>query len=517
MPVTPISMRRIRELLRLHFEAHLSQRQIAAATHLSLGAVNKYLAAAALAGLSWPLPDDLTEGDLRRRLFPLGESTFAEARALPDFAQLHLELKLKGVTRQLLWEEYCAQHPTNYYRYTQFCVLYQEWQKRLRVTLRQTHRAGEKLFVDYCGPTVPVIDLATGKGRGAQIFVAVLGASNYTYAEATWTQSLADWIGSHVRAFAFFDGAPELVVPDNLKSGVAKACRYEPLLTRSYTEMLEHYATLALPARPYKPRDKAKAEAGVQLVERWILARLRKRTFFSLAELNEAIAELLTRLNDKPFQKLPGSRRSQYEMLDRPALKPLPASSYQFSVWKKCRVHVDAHIEVEGHFYSLPHQLVSREIEVRLTAASVECFHDSQRVAVHRRSHRRGQHTTIPDHLPAHHRGHLEWTPGRFLNWALGIGPRTRDLVRHTLERFPHPELGYRSCLGLLALAKRFGRDRLEAACARALALGSPTRRSVVSILEKGLDSQPLPEPEPTSMGSSLPAHENLRGADYYQ
>jgi transposase len=508
-------MRQIKELLRLHFEAHLSQRQIAAATRLSLGVVNKYLAAAVVAGLSWPLPENLSEEELRHRLFPLGDSAVAEAKALPDFAQLHLELKRKGVTRQLLWEEYCAEHSTNYYRYTQFCALYQEWQKRLRVTLRQTHRAGEKLFVDYCGQTVSVIDLVTGEGRQAQIFVAVLGASNYTYAEATSSQSLPEWIASHVRAFAFFDGVPELVIPDNLKSGVAKACRYEPLLTRSYNEMLEHYGTLALPARPRRPRDKAKVEAGVQLVERWILARLRKHTFYSLGELNDAIAGLLTRLNDKLFQKLSGSRRSQYESLDRPALKPLPASSYQFSVWKKCRVHIDAHIEVEGHYYSVPHQLVSREIEVRLTASSVECFHDSQRVAVHRRCDRRGQHTTIPEHLPAHHRAHLEWTPGRFLNWALAIGPQTRDLVRHTLERFPHPEMAYRSCLGLLALAKRFGPERLEAACCRALTLGSPTRRSVVSILEKGLDSQPLPESE--SSPTTLPAHENLRGADYYQ
>ncbi|MBX3278270.1 MAG: transposase [Acidobacteria bacterium] len=262
---------------------------------------------------------------------------------------------------------------------------------------------------------------------------------------------------------------------------------------------------------------KAKVEAGVQLVERWILARLRKRTFFSLGDLNEAISELLARLNDKPFQKLEGSRRSQYEMLDRPALKPLPTSAYEFAVWKKCRVHLDSHIEVEGHYYSLPYQLVSREIEVRLTAGSVECFHQSQRVAVHPRSDHRGRHTTIPEHLPEHHRAHLEWTPARFLNWALEIGPQTRDLVRRTMERYPHPELAYRSCLGLLALAKRFGPERLEAACSRALALGSPSRRTVVSILDKGLDSQPLPEPESTSTSSSLPAHENLRGPDYYQ
>jgi transposase len=510
-------MRNINELLRLHFEARLSQRQIAAATKLSVGVINKYLAAAEAAHLSWPLPEGLNEAQLRRLLFPDPAHSPSEPKILPDFAQVHQELKRKGVTRQLLWEEYCAEHPEHHYAYTQFCVYYQEWKQRLKVTLRQTHRAGEKMFVDYCGPTVPIIDLLTGEARAANIFVAVLGASNYTYAEATYSQTLPEWIGSHVRAFEFFEGAPELVVPDNLRSGVSKACRYEPRLNRSYHEMLEHYHTVALPARPYKPRDKAKAEAGVLLVERWIMARLRKETFFSLADLNQSIRPLLVYLNDKPFQKLPGSRRTQFEQLDRPALKPLPATPYQFATWKKCRVHIDAHVEVEGHYYSVPHQLVTREIEVRLTATSVECFHSSERVAVHQRSDRKGRHTTVPEHLPERHRAHLEWSPGRFLEWALKIGPYTRDVVRHTLERFPHPEMGYRSCLGLLSLEKRYGKERLEAACERAIALGSPTRASALSILEKGLDSQPLPESDRAADQLTLPAHENVRGAAYYQ
>lgn len=516
MPVRPISMRHIKELLRLHFEARLSQRQIAAATGLSVGVINKYLAAAEAVELSWPLPEGISEAKLRHLLFP-DPALLTEPKVLPDFAQLHQELKRKGVTRYLLWEEYCAEHPQHHYSYTQFCFHYQEWRKRLRVTLRQTHRAGEKMFVDYCGPTVEIIDPLTGEVREAQIFVAVLGASNYTFAEATFTQSLPDWINSHVRAFAFFEGVVELVVPDNLKSGVNKACRYEPLLNRTYREMLEHYQTAALPARPHKPRDKAKVEAAVQLVERWILARLRKRVFHSLGDLNQSIHELLTRLNEKLFRKLPGSRRSQFESLDRPALKPLPETPYQYAVWKKCRVHIDSHVEVDGHYYSVPHQLVTRELDIRLTATSVECFHSSERVAAHQRSDRKGHHTTITEHLPDHHQAHLEWSPGRFLNWAAKIGPHTRDAVRFTLERFAHPEMSYRSCLGLLSLAKRFGEERLEAACHRAIALGSPTRRSILSILDKGLDSQPLPESDPPASQRSLPAHENVRGAAYYQ
>lgn len=370
------------------------------------------------------------------------------------------------------------------------------------------------MFVDYCGPTVPIIDRVSGEVRRANIFVAVLGASNYTYAEATLTQQLHDWTGSHVRAFEFFGGVTRLVVPDNLKSGVTKACRFEPALSRTYAEMLEHYDTTALPARPYKPRDKAKVEVGVQIVERWVLARLRKMTFFSLADLNAAIRQLLDALNNKPFKKLPGSRHSQFEALERTVLKPLPIRAYEYAEWKKARVNLDYHIEIGGHYYSVPHSLIKRQLDVRITATSIECFLNNQRVAVHPRSDRKGDQSTIVEHMPKSHRAHREWSPDRFLNWATTIGPHTRDLVDHLLTNRPHPEMGFRSCLGLLSLEKRFGNERLEAACHHALALSSPTRMSVLSILEKGLDSQPLPESE----AAATPlVHENVRGAAYYQ
>jgi transposase len=506
-------MRLVSEVLRLKHAAKLSHRQIARVLQIGIGTVTNYLAAAERAGLSWPLPAELDEAALATKLWP--PATAGEAKFVtPDFVYIHEQLKQKGVTRQLLWDEYCQQHPGQAYQYTKFCTLYGEWRRRLKATMRQTHRAGEKLFVDYCGPTVAVVNVVTGEIKEAQIFVAVLGASNYTYAEATWTQGLADWIGSHTRAFSFFEGVPALIIPDNTRSAVSKACRYEPLLNTSYYQMLAHYGTAALPARPYKPRDKAKVEVAVQVVERWILARLRKQTFFSLPELNRAIHYLLTALNQRPFKKLPGCRRSQFEALDQPALRPLPAQAYEYAEWRKARVNLDYHIEVERHYYSVPHSLLRREVDVRLSEKTVEIFLAGNRVAVHLRSQRQGSHSTNAEHMPKAHRAHLEWTPGRLLNWAVQIGPHTRDLVKHLLWNKPHPEMGYRSCLGLLNLAKRFGRERLEAACQRALQLGSPNRRSVVSLLEQGLDRLPLPEP---TVAQPPLFHENIRGPDYYQ
>ncbi len=448
----------------------------------------------------------------------LGKASDVPARlsryVVPDGAAIHRDLKKKGVTLQLLWEEYRARDPEHSYRYAQFCVHYRTYRDSLARSLRQTHRAGEKLFVDYAGQTVPVIDGDTGEIHPAQIFVAVLGASNYTYAEATWTQQLPDWIGSHVRAFAFLDGVTALLIPDNLRSGVARACRYEPDINPTYADLAAHYGVAVIPARPYKPKDKAKVEVGVQVVERWILARLRHRQFFSLNELNRAIGELLKALNDRPFKKLPGCRQSAFEALDRPVLKPLPATPYEYAEWKKARVSIDYHIEIDRHYYSVPHALVRRELDVRITATTIECLRQGKRVASHARSLKQGAHTTVAEHMPKAHRKHLEWTPGRFLNWALAIGPATRDLVNWQLTRKPHPEMGYRACLGLLNLARRYGKPRLEAACARALAIGSPTRKSVVSILERNLDQEALPALAPQA---ALPDHANVRGPGYYQ
>jgi len=421
-------------------------------------------------------------------------------------------MKKKGVTLALLWEEYKAVYPEGY-QYSQFCELYRRWRGTLKVWMRQEHRAGEKLFVDYSGRTVDIVDPVTGEAKPAQIFTAVLGASNYTYAEATWTQSLPDWIGSHQRAFHYFGGVSELVIPDNLRSGVSKACRYDPDINPTYSDLAHHYQTAILPARVRKARDKAKVEAGVLLVQRWILAALRNRTFFSLTELNEAMAELLEKLNHKPFKKLPGSRKSLFESLDKPALKPLPQSPYQYAQWKKARVNIDYHIEVDRHYYSLPYQLAGKRLDVRITSKTIECFDKGRRVASHRRMYKPWAFTTLPEHMPKNHREYLKWTPSRLLNWAAKIGPSTAHLAQSVMDLKPHPQQGFRTILGILRLEKTYGADRLEAACQRALDIKARSYRSVASILKNGLDKRPALVRE----GDGPPLrHTNIRGAEYY-
>jgi len=510
-------MRKIVDVIRLKFETGLSHERIAAATGVSKGAVTKYLQRASAAGIGWPLCSQMDEAQLEALLFP-NPAPERSGYADPGFAHIHQELKRKGVTLQLLWEEYGAAHPCQAYGYSQFCFHYQRFAASLKRSMRQTHRAGEKLFIDYSGDTVAIIDAFTGEIRRAEIFVAVLGASQYAYAEATWTQQLPDWIDSHVRCFEFLGGAAALLVPDNLKSAIKLACRYEPEANSTYEELARHYFTAILPARPRKPRDKPLVEGGVLLVQRWILARLRNQQFFSLDALNRAIRSLLGDLNNRPFKKLEGCRRSAFEAIDRPALKALPTTRYEFAEWKKVGVGIDYHVEFEGHFYSVPHTLVKQKLQLRASATCVECFFKGKRVASHARSFIRGKYTTVAEHMPESHRKHMEWTPGRLLNWGLAIGSATRDVVKWQLENRPHPEQGYRACLGLLNLAKHYGEARLEAACKRALAIGAPTRKSIKSILEAKLDQHPDLFPAPDNPLSTVaPHHANVRGADYFR
>jgi transposase len=512
MPAPRLSMRKIKEVLRLYWGGGLSKRRTARSCGISRPAVDEYLRRAEAAGLSWPLPADLDDGTLERLLFPAAPSLPAAARGLPDWPTIHRELKRKGVTLFLLWQEYREHHPQGY-QYSWFCERYRTWAGKLDVVMRQDHRAGEKLFVDYAGQTVAVVDRLTGEICEAQIFVAVLGASNYTYAEATWTQGLPDWIAAHVRAFTFLGGVPELVVPDNLRSGVSKAHRYEPDTNPTYQDMASHYGVAVLPARVRCPRDKAKVEAGVLVVERWILAALRHRTFFSLAELNSTIRELLVKLNSRPFKKLPGTRREHFEQLDKPALQPLPTEPYVYAEWKKARVHIDYHLEVHGHYYSVPHALIKKQLDVRITKNTLECFHRGQRVASHRRSYQKGRHTTVPAHMPEAHRQAGDWSPQRLARWAATIGPATEKLILTVLSARKHPQQAYRSCLGILRLGKAYGEPRLEAACRRALTLGSHSYKSIESILRHGLDNQPLAEQPELPLPED---HDNLRGPSYY-
>jgi transposase len=498
-------------MLRLRWECGLSQRQVADCCGIGKTTVLDCETRASRAGLDWSAAALLSDEELERRLYPAPELVPAAERPVVDWATVHSELKRKGVTLSLLWEEYRDKEPRGY-GYSRYCELYGQWRGRADLSMRQVHRAGEKLFVDYAGATVPVVDAGTGEVREAQIFVAVWGASNYTYAEATWSQGLSDWIGSHVRAFEFGGGLAEMVVPDNLKSGVSRPCRYEPELNPTYHDLAVHYGVAVLPARVRRPRDKAKVEVGVQVVERWILARLRHRTFFSLAELNAAIGELLLRLNERRFRKLPGSRRSLFESMERPALRPLPEERFCYAEWKKARVNVDYHVEVDGHYYSVPYQQVSQQLDVRVSAKTVECFAKSKRVASHPRSFCRGAHTTQSEHMPRAHREYAEWTPERLVQWAQKTGPSVAGLIETVLATRVHPQHGFRSCLGIQRLGELYGVERLEAACRRALEIEAASYRSVRSILKAGLDRQAAAvEPAARPL-----VHENLRGASYY-
>jgi transposase len=512
MSAKRLSMRKIKEVLRLKWECGLKNRQIARSCSVGRATVAEYLMRAKQARLGWPLPAELDEAELDRRLFPPHSSISKGTRPMPDWLWVHQEMQKRGVTLGLLWQEYIAAHPDGYH-YSWFCQRYQIWSKSLDVVMRQTHRAGEKMFVDYAGHTVEITEPNTGEIRQAQIFVAVLGASNYTYCEATWSQSLPDWIASHRRALEFFEGVPQLIIPDNIKSAVTKACRYEPDLNPTFHDMATHYGFAVIPARVRTPRDKAKAEVAVQIVERWILARLRNLTFFSLDELNKTIGKLLHALNEQPFQKLPGSRRSLFESLDRPALRPLPAQPYQYAEWKKAKVHPDYHVEVDGHYYSVPYQLVKRHVDIRTTSSTVEIFHRGNRVASHLRCFTRGRHTTISEHMPQAHRHYAQWSPERLVRWAAKTGPSTAQVIETILSSRPHPQQGFRSCLGIMRLAKQYTDQRLEAACARAMAIRALSFKSIQAILSSGQDSLPLPPPIPEPPRIH---HANIRGAHYY-
>ena len=512
MSAKRLTMRKIREILHLRYDLQFTFSRIATSCNIGRSTVSDHLKRFKAAGLVWPLSDDMDDDRLEKLLFPAVDKTDTRNRASPDWSVVHQELRRKGVTLMLLWQEYKERHLDGY-QYSQYCQLYRQWIGTIDPVMRQTHPPGENLFVDYAGQTVDIRDSAGQNVRSAQIFVAVLGASNYTYAEATWTQSLPDWISSHVHAFEYFDGVTAVVVPDNLKSGVKDPCFYDPDINPTYLDMARHYGTVIIPARVRKARDKAKVETAVQIVERWILARLRNQTFFSLDQLNQAIRRLLEELNRKSFQKLPGSRLSQFETIDRPALKPLPVQPYRFAEWKKARVNIDYHIEVERHYYSVPHNLIKKQVDVRITDTTIECFYQNQRVASHIRSYKQGRHTTVKDHMPTSHRQWAEWSPDRFIRWAEKIGPQTAELIRTVLSSRPHPQQGYRSSLGILRLAKSYGDDRLEAACDRANRIGSTSYKSVASILKHGLDQRP-----PVVADRERPAilHENIRGSHYY-
>ena len=514
MPTPRVLMSKIRQALQLLADSGLSARQVAAALGISKTTVSEITMYARDAGVDWALASILSDDELRSRLYPPPRPRSTHHRHEPDYAVLHQEIKRPGVTLQLLWEEYRAGAGDRAYRYSAFCDKYRAWVKSLKRSMRQVHPGGERLFVDYAGQTVPLVDALSGEIRRAQVFVAVLGASNYTYACATWQQTAADWVGSIIAALQFIGGVPRLLVPDQPRALIANPDAYEPVTARLMQELGEHYGVAVLPARPGRPQDKAKVEVGVQVVERWILAALRNRRFFSLGELNGAITALLADLNQRPFKKLPGCRRSAFEALDAPALKALPAQALVLAQFKPARVNIDYHVAFEQHYYSVPHQHVGQAVELRITATTLEVLLRRQRIAAHPRSHHAGGFTTAAEHMPASHRAHRQWTPAKLIAWGERIGAATAAVVRWQMEHRPHPEQGYRSCLGLMRLARQYSDARLEAACARAQSIRAPNYRSVKSILECGLDRQ-----DAALLGGAtpaMPAHDNVRGPGYY-
>lgn len=504
-------MRQIKEILRLKFQHQLSVREIARSCAVPASTVGDYLKRAELAGLSWPLPQEWTEDQILERLLGVPDPSPEVPQALPDWASIHGELRRQSVTLRLLWQEYRQNHPAGY-GYSRFCELYDRWAGTLDPVLRQVHPPGEKMFVDWAGQTIPIYNSADGTVAPAFLFVAVLGASNKTYAEAFLNQKLPCWIGAHCHAYAFFGGVSKVTVPDNPKTAVIKACRYEPLLHASYQEMAHHYGTVIIPARPRRPKDKAKVEAGVLIAERQLLAALRDQKFFGMSALNIALGAKLLELNAQPFQKLEGSRDRWFEAHEKSALLPLPEQPYELALWEKAKVNIDYHVVVDKHYYSAPHSLIHQELDVRLTEATVELFHKAKRVAAHVRSFQPGQFTTLEEHRPKSHQKYLQWTPSRMIHWAGKVGPSCVKLVEQILQSRPHPEMGFRSVLGIMRLGKGVGEARLEAACRRALHFGACSYRSIQSILDHQLEQQPLEQELPLHS----PNHDNVRGKDYY-
>ena len=508
-------MRKIKEVLRLKYDCGLSAREISRSCQVSRSTVADYLMKAQAAGLSWPEASTLTDTRIEERLFPVQRIPSSVKRPEPDYEYIYNELRRYrkfNLTLIQVWLEYKEEHPDGY-QYSRFCDGYRRWKGRLDYYMRQEHRYGEKAFIDYCDG-LSIVDPLTGELTLTQLFLAVWGASNYTYAEATRSQTLPEWIGSHRRALEYFRCVPRVLVPDNLKSGVSKACKYEPELNPTYADMAEHYGCAVVPARPRKPRDKAKVEAGVLIAKRWILAVLRKRTFYSLAELNAAIRECLEHLNTRPMRRLKKSRREVFESMDRPSALPLPARPYEYAEWLKARVGFNYHVEVDHHYYSVPFQLLHERLDIRLTATTIEAFRKGERVAAHARSYVKGGYTTLKEHMPPEHRAYAEWNPSRFIKWAGKTGIATAQLVEKVMAGRTYPEQAYKACMGIIHLSRHYEPERVEAAAERALKYNACSFRSMKAILTAGLDRRDGRE---NGGQMSLPLHQNIRGKEYYQ
>ena len=505
------------KILQLKFDQKLTHRCIALTLNISPSTVFEVISRFKASSLAWPLPESVTPDALEKLIFPPKGGSHARCE-LPDWHYIDTEIRRPHVTRQLLWTEYKAQFGKHALGYSQFCRSYREWKKTRRLSMRQEHRAGEKLFIDFCGPTVPVVNPDTGEVRRVAIFVAVMGASNYTYVEACEGQDMMSWLNANSRCLTFLGGVPKLLIPDNLKSAVKKADRYEPVINESYQALAEHYGTVVLPARPYKPKDKPKAENGVLIVERWLLARIRNETFHTLRALNIRFRELLTDLNNRPMKNYGNqSRAERFRTLDAPSLSPLPLASYEYSEFRSVKVGPDYHVEYAHHWYSVPHELAGHRLSLKAGQVVVQIWHKGQCVAQHPRSTHEYKHTTNPLHMPVQHRGHASWTPERLVEMGCNIGPFTGLVVEAMLKSKAHPEQAYRAVLGLTALQKKYGRERLERACQVAWHYKTPDRRFIDNLLRHQRENQEIPSSRHSEHSTPVSLeHENLRGPGYY-
>jgi len=504
-----LSMRKTREILRLRYTANPGLRAIARSCRVSTTTVKRTLAAAETVALTWPLPADLSDSALEQQLFGDRQSGVSAGGPQPDWERVSLELKKKHVTLLLLWEEYRRNHPDGF-GYSHWCDLYARWGKtHVEPVLRQECRAGEALFVDWAGSTVPYME--NGKEREAHVFVAVLGGSDLVFADVFTDERLPSWIRAHVEAFTFLGGVPETVVPDNPKTAVTAACRYEPDLNHAYQELAEYYGTVILPARVRKPRDKARAENGVRNVGQRIMAPLRHCQFMSLGEVREAVLEQRRLLNERPFQKRAGCRRTLFEQVEKPVLRPLPAHPLPVGEWRQSTVYKDYHIELDRLYYSVPYRYIGETVDVRLGDRTVEIFHDGLRLAVHPRQPENGKASTLPEHRTMAHRSYIERDADSFIAKAAAVGGNCAQAVKTILQNFPHPEMAFRSCEGILRLGRQHGAQRLEVACLRCLESGTVRYRHIEQMLSNRMEHIGPAEADPTPV-----RHANLRGPAYY-
>ena len=507
------AMRKIRDVLRLHFESKLSNRQIADALRISKTSVFNIMDRFKESEITWPIPQEMSDTELEANIYS-GKPLKGKEDILPDFEYIHEELTRPHMTLELLWNEYSQNNPDGLGR-SSFYRHYQKYRKGLSISMKVIHKGGDKVFVDYSGDGLQYYNRETGKWVETEFFVSSWGASSYSYAEGTESQNGQDWVKSHIRAVQYFGCVPNAFVPDNLKSGVTKANFYEPDINALYGKFAEHYDTAILPARVRKPKDKPVVESNVLHMQRFIFGRLRNRTFFSLADLNEAVWEALELYNDRPMQQYKKSRSERFELLDKPYAKPLPSSPFEFTQVKyDVRVAPNYHIEFDKHYYSVPHEIAREYVDVYQINNILEIYHDGNHICRHRKEQPNYRYTTKNEHMPSNHKFVKGWSAPWFIAQAHKTGAATAELVTRVMQNRKHPEQGFRTAMGLLSLSKKYPKERVEKAAERALYFGNLTCKAMKAILEQGLEEQSIPQKQNQNKKTVL--HENIRGHEYY-